>query len=222
MTSLRKKLEDSPALTRALPFAVFVGLTFLQGRFGPDGAFWIYLLKTVVGAWMIWLVRPLIAEMKWRFSWEGLIAGVAVFVLWVGIDGWYPQFGAGGPAWNPVAHFGAGTFAAGFFILVRIAGSALVVPPLEEVFFRSLLYRYLVNPDFRSVPLGQFGWMPFLITSALFAVEHSQWLAGLLCGFAFQALVCWRKRLGDAITAHAVTNLLLGLWVVWKDAWNFW
>ena len=45
---------------------------------------------------------------------------------------------------------------------------------------------------------------------------------GILCGFAFQGLVCWKKRLGDAMTAHAITNGLLGLWVVWRGAWHFW
>lgn len=222
MKALRLWLEKSPVLTRVLPFAVFVGLTFLQGKLGPGSAYWIYLLKTIAGAWLILLVLPLIPEMKWKLSWEGMVAGIAVFALWVGIDGWYPKYGTGGPAWNPQAQFGSGTALAGFFIVVRLLGSTLVVPPLEEVFYRSLLYRYLVDPDFRSVPLGRFRWMPFVVTSALFAVEHSQWLAGLLCGFVFQGLVCWKNRLGDAITAHAVTNLLLGLWVVWKGAWNFW
>ena len=62
-----------------------------------------------------------------------------------------------------------------------------------------------------------------LITSIAFGLVHpQQWLAGILCGFAYQGLVCWKKRLGDAMTAHAITNLLLGLWVIWKNAWNFW
>ena len=96
------------------------------------------------------------------------------------------------------------------------------MPPLEEVFFRSFLYRYLAKPDFQSVPLGQFLPGPFLITSVIFGFEHREWLAGILCGFGYQGLVCWKKRLGDAITAHALTNLLLGAWVIWKGAWHFW
>jgi CAAX prenyl protease-like protein len=101
-------------------------------------------------------------------------------------------------------------------------GSTLIVPMLEEVFYRSFLYRYLVKGDFLSVPLGFFGWMPFLVTSIVFGFSHYEWLAGILCGMAYQGLVCWKGRLGDAMTAHALTNLLLGLWVVWKGAWHFW
>jgi CAAX prenyl protease-like protein len=101
-------------------------------------------------------------------------------------------------------------------------GATLVVPLLEEVFFRSFLYRYLAKTDFQSVPMGQFMLVPFLVAAAIFCFEHREWLAGILCGFAYQGLVIWKKRLGDAITAHALTNLLLGLWVIWKGAWHFW
>jgi hypothetical protein len=105
---------------------------------------------------------------------------------------------------------------------VRIAGSSLVVPPLEEVFFRSFVYRYVTKADFLSEPLGRFNARAFVITSVLFGLEHQQWLAGILCGFAYQGLVCRKKRLGDAITAHAITNFLLGVWVAWRGEWQFW
>jgi uncharacterized protein len=182
---------------------------------------------------MLWAVRPFIGEMRWKWSWEALACGVAVFGLWVGLDGLYPKLddlmvrvglskAKAAPVWNPHLTFGAGAGMAWFFILVRLAGSSLVVPPLEEVFFRSFLYRYIDNPDFLSVPLGVLRGIPFLVTAVLFGFEHNQWLAGILCGFAYQGLVCLKGRLGDAIAAHAVTNLLLGLWVVWRGAWNFW
>ena len=76
--------------------------------------------------------------------------------------------------------------------------------------------------DFLRVPLGMFAWVPFLATSILFGLEHREWLAGILCGFAYQGLVCWKKRLGDAITAHAVTNFLLGAWVIGRGDWQYW
>ena len=98
----------------------------------------------------------------------------------------------------------------------------MVVPPLEEVFYRSFLYRYLVKPDFMAIPLGVFVWMPFILTAVVFGLTHYEWLAGILCGCIYQGLVCGNKRLGDAIAAHALTNLLLGLWIVGRGAWHFW
>ncbi len=125
-------------------------------------------------------------------------------------------------AWNPHRQFGEGTALAWFFVVVRIAGSSIVVPPLEESFYRSFLYRYIARPDFQSVPLGKFLWAPFLLTGLVFGFGHYEWLAGILCAFVYQGLVCWKKRLGDAMTAHAITNCLLGFWIVWKGAWHFW
>ena len=223
MNFLRRKNAISPEFARIAPFAVFVGLTSLQGRLGPASAYWIYGVKTVVGAWMIWEARPFVEELRWKLSWQGLSMGVIVFVLWVGLDGFYPRLVRLEQGWNPNRQFGAGSPVAWSCILVRIAGSTLVVPPIEEVFYRSFLYRYFVKTDFRAMLLGQFHPISFVVTSAIFGLMHpDRWLAGILCGLAYQALVLKNNRLGDAMSAHATTNCLLGIWVVWKGAWNFW
>ena len=229
-------------LARVVPFVIFLGLTFCQGQFGEASRYWFYLAKTIVGAWLIWSVWPLVEEMRWKFSWEAVVVGVGVCAIWVGLDGYYPtldeiirkvglsdllkKLGLSSEKsilpWNPHLQFGEGSSLAWLFVVTRIAGSAIIVPPLEEVFYRSFLYRYIAQADFQSVPLGQFAWMPFLLTAVIFGFVHPQWLAGILCAFAYQGLVCWKKRLGDAMTAHAITNFLLGLWLVWKGAWQFW
>jgi membrane protease YdiL (CAAX protease family) len=242
---LRKQFENSATIARVAPFVVFLLLTFCQGQFGEASRYWFYLAKTVVGAWLIWEMRPFVAEIRWAVSWEAVVVGVGVCALWVGLDGWYPSgdqiiqryvcpilksIGLGSwcpkPAeihfWNPHTQFGEGTAPAWLFVTVRILGSSFVVPPLEEVFYRSFLYRYIAKSDFQSMPLGQFAWMPFLVTAAIFGFAHHEWLAGILCGTAYQWLVIRKQRLGDAMTAHAITNFLLGLWVVGKGAWQFW
>jgi hypothetical protein len=208
---------------RVLPFAVFVGLTFAQGWLGGAAPYWIYLLKTAVGAALLWLVWPLVHEMRWRCSFEGVLAGIVVVGVWVGLDPLYPKLGGAATPWNPHAVLGTDSVLAWFFVVVRVTGSSLVVPPLEEVFYRSFLYRYFAKPDFESIPLGVFLPWPFLGTVVVFGLAHpQQWLAALFCAAVYQGLVCWRRRLGDAMTAHAVTNLLLGSWVAWKGAWAFW
>jgi uncharacterized protein len=227
------KLTGSLLLARVAPFAVFVILTSIQDRFGEPARYWIYLGKTLAGAGMLAVVWRHIEELEWRVSWEGIAVGVAVFAMWVGLDGHYPTTQALleklhlakpaiHPAWNPQAEFGNGSTTAIFFVVVRMVGSTLVVPCLEEVFFRSFVYRFIATKNFLAVPLGKFLPVPFAITALLFGFEHQQWLAGILCGCAYQGLVIWKGRLGDAVTAHALTNFLLGLWVVWKGAWQFW
>ncbi len=223
MISLRKKFAESPALVRVAPFVIFLLLTFCQGQLGEGSRYWFYLAKTLVGAWLVWEMRMFVTEMRWAFSWEAVVVGIGVCAIWVGLDGYYPKIGKPGQPWNPHAEFGEGSMLAWLFVAVRIAGSSIIVPPLEEVFYRSFFYRSVAKPDFQSLPLGHFSWTPFLVTSAVFGLAHpQQWLAGIACGVAYQWLVIRKQRLGDAMTAHAITNFLLGAWVVWKDDWNFW
>ena len=166
-------------------------------------------------------MRPIVSEMRWAISWEAVVIGIAVFVMWVGIDPYYPQFKSS-ELWDPHRQFGQNSALAWLMIVTRILGSTLVVPPLEEVFYRSFLYRYFARSDFLSLPLNRFLPWPFFATAAVFGFSHFQWLAGILCGMAYQWLVLRKNRLGDAMTAHAITNFLLGVWVVWKPAWQFW
>ena len=208
-------------MVRVTPFIIFILLTYFQGKFGAASAYWFYLAKTLLAVWMIWEMYPLVSEMRWAISWEAVVVGVAVFVLWVGIDPFYRQFKSG-VFWDPHKQFGQNSALAWLMIVTRILGSTFVVPPLEEVFYRSFLYRYFVKPDFLSVPLNRFLPLPFFATALVFGFSHFQWLAGILCGMAYQWLVLRKDRLGDAMTAHAITNFLLGIWVAWQGAWQFW
>ncbi len=211
-----------PAAIRAAPFFIFLLLTCCQGWFGPASDYCVYLVKTLVGAWMVWEIWPFVSEMRWAFSWEAVLVGIAIFAIWIGLDPYYPHMSKVSAAWNPVGQFGENSALAWLMIATRIAGSTLVVPPLEEVFYRSFVYRFLAKTDFLSVPLGKFMPLSFIVTVAAFGFSHYEWLAGIICGAAYQWLVIRKNRLGDAMTAHAITNFLLGVWVVWHGAWHFW
>ena len=222
MRFLEKKLAGSPAAVRVAPFLIFLALTVCQGQFGAASAYWFYFAKTIVGAWLVWAMRPLVAEMRWAFSWEAVVVGLGVFAMWVGLDPFYPHLMKSGAAWNPHAQFGENSALAWLMIGTRILGSTFIVPPLEEVFYRSFLYRYVASQNFLSVPLNKFLPWPFLATAVVFGFAHNEWLAGIVCGAAYQWLVLRKNRLGDAMTAHAITNFLLGVWIVWRGAWHFW
>ena len=232
---LRKPFAASPLLVRVAPFCLFLVLTFGQGQFGEASRYWFYLAKTLAGAWLILEMRPFVSEMRWAVSREAIMVGIGVFAVWVGLPSeWTTQnslwikLGLSHPPtappkfWDPPEQFGAGSTLARLMVASRIMGSTFVVPPLEEVFYRSFLYRYIAKPDFLSVPLNRFSWTPFLATAAVFGFSHNEWLAGILCGMAYQWLVLRKNRLGDAMTAHAITNFLLGVWVVWRGDWRFW
>jgi uncharacterized protein len=216
------KLRGDATLARVAPFFIFVGLTACQGLFGEPFRYWLYVAKSLVGLWLIWAVKPVVAELRWTISFEAVLVGVGVIVIWIAADPYYPKLTDIKGYWNPHQQFGEGTALAWFFIVARTLFSALVVPPIEEMFYRSFMYRYIVKQDFEKVSLKVFHLGAFLITSIIFGVVHREWLAGILCGAAFQWLVLRRGHLGDAMTAHAIANLLLGIWVAYKGAWQFW
>lgn len=235
MRLLKPLFTSSPILARVLPYVLFWGLTLFQGQFGEDSRYWIYLAKTLVGIWLIWEMLPYVAELRWAFSWEAVVVGIGVFACWVGITGDYTtqdtlwvKLGLAKPPatpatpWNPLVQFSGQAALGWLFVVVRILGSTFVVPPLEEAFYRSLLYRWIVKPEFMNVPFNLFSVSAFVGGPLIFGLSHNEWISGILCGMAYQWLVLRKNRLGDAMTAHAITNFLLGVWVVWRGAWNFW
>lgn len=223
MRNTLQQIEASPVWIRVLPYILFVVPLYLQGPLGQTSPFWVYAARTVLGVGLVLWMWPRVKEMRWAFSWEAVVAGVLVFMLWVGLDPYYPALGRSeDSSWNPHRVFGQGSGMAWLFLLVRLAGSTLVVPPLEEVFYRSFLYRYIVRPDFLGVSMRRFDWRAFMVVCLVFGFIHREWLAGIVCGAVYQGLVLRKGRLGDAVTAHAVTNFLLGLWVVGRGEWSFW
>jgi uncharacterized protein len=46
---------------------------------------------------------------------------------------------------------------------------AAIAPVVEELFWRAWLMRWLINSDFRKVPLGTYAPLAFWITAILFA-----------------------------------------------------
>jgi CAAX prenyl protease-like protein len=140
MSGVLSKLRESPMWCRVAPFLIFVTLTSLQGRFGEESKYWIYIGKSILGAIMLWLIWPSVKELRWTFSLEAVVVGVLVIVVWIGIDPYYPKLMHPDKPWNPPAQFGEGSPLAWFFVVGRILGSTLVVPGMEEMFYRSFLY----------------------------------------------------------------------------------
>ena len=104
----------------------------------------------------------------------------------------------------------------------RIAGAVLVVPLMEELFWRSFLIRYIIDKNFDSVRMGTFTWASFLITAVLFGFEHNYILAGIMAGVFYNLLLYKTRSLAQCVLAHAVTNLALAIYVVSTGKWQFW
>ena len=144
-------------------------------------------------------------------------AGVLVLVLWIHLDAPWMTIGLG-EGYNPSTNGEIDWL----LVAIRIAGAALVVPIMEELFWRSFLMRWIDDADFEAVAPARVGLKGLLVSSVLFGFEHSLWLAGIVAGLAYAFLYMRYRNLWSAVLAHAVTNGLLGAWVVATGNWTFW
>ena len=217
------------ALARILPFAVYI-LVLVAGPFlrealpaGWDGR-WLYAVQ-IAGALLAltWFarayeeLRPL--ALRWRDALEATAVGIAVFALWINLDFSWVMLGEPGAGFDPRTAGGEIDWAPA---AVRIFGAAAVVPIMEELFWRSFILRWIDKPDFLRLPAAAASWRALAISAVLFGIEHNLWLAGVLAGLAYGGLYMRSGKLWSPILAHAVTNLLLGLWVLATGSWSFW
>lgn len=178
-----------------------------------------YFLKTlVVGAILVVFWPILRREIRWTFDGLAVAAGIGVFLIWIVLEGLYPQIAHS--LFDPYTIAGQSTVIG--VIGIRIFGAVMVVPLVEEIFWRSFVMRFLVASRFKSVPLGQFTWYSFIITAIAFGFEHHRWLPGIVAGIVYAAVLYRTRNLFSPILAHAVTNLLLGVYVIHTGQWTYW
>jgi CAAX prenyl protease-like protein len=220
--------EASPRemLPYVAPMFTFLVLTSLEGYL-PDPAWYpiAYATKVALVALVAWLCRESWRDLRPMPSVLGLVlavvAGLVVFALWVGLDPYYPALNFLGKRTG----LDPATLSPGWklpFIIIRFAGLVLLVPLIEELFWRSFLIRWLINPDFMKVPVGRVTPMAAGVTSAVFALSHPEWLPALLTGLLWAWLLYQSRSLSACVLSHAVANFALGLYVLTTGDWKFW
>lgn len=224
------------ALPRILPFAVFMAFIGIdemlrtlikQGWIGlePTALYFLYPVKTIAVGYLLYRFRKNYPELHFKelltFPTTLLVScvGVLVFALWIRMD-WTLGSSATPAGFNP-ALFSNQTVQI-VITLFRIAGAVLVVPLMEELFWRSFLIRYIIDNDFEKVRIGTFTWASFLVTVALFGLEHNYLYAGVMAGIVYNLVLYKTRSLAQCVLAHAVTNLALAIYVVCTGNWQFW
>jgi CAAX prenyl protease-like protein len=160
--------------------------------------------------------------------WLASIAlGIGVCVLWIAPDALVPGWRAHWLFQNSITGHLKNSIApselTGLMMVLRTARAALLVPVIEELFWRGWLPRWIQDPRIDRVPLGQYTTLAFWATALLFAAEHGPyWEVGLLCGIIYNWWMRRTRSLGDLIIVHAVTNLALSLYVIGTQRWEYW
>ncbi len=229
------KRETREIFRYAAPFAAWIAL-----QTALPATAWAYAVRTVVtalvGVWCLWgcrqrARRPLsqcaTGETPVVPVAVGLLIGVLVTILWIAPECatfyriWFCWPIGSIPIVTPDPSPYEPAVCGWTLTIAKLIGSAFVIAPVEEVFFRSFLYRWLQKRDFLSVPLSRFNLSAFVWMVFLFTLEHDRPLAAAVAGAAY-GLAAVRFGLASAIVAHVTTNLLLALYVIHQGAWAFW
>ena len=214
----RARAADDSTAAYLAPFVVVLATAMVTGAFS-SGLDWLYPLRVVAAAWVLWIFRRHYTHLGWSVSWRAVAIGIVTFGTWLVLVPAGPTARDGWPAALQAApiHWAAA------WLLFRVVGYTITVPLVEELAFRAYLTRRLIGPEVERLPLGVFTWSSFAISSVLFGLLHGTfWVAGTVAGMSFALALYQRRALGDAVVAHATTNGLIAMYVLATGRWSIW
>ncbi len=223
-------VPNHAALARCVPFAAFMALLALRGVVPGDGSWgfdsrWLYAITVlVVGALLVWYRREYgeLFRQTLPSAAEAVLAaaaGLVVFALWIRLDAPWMQLSEPAATFVPIDANGRLLWP---LVAVRWIGASLLVPVMEELFWRSFLMRWIRSPQFETVLPQQVGLKAIVLTTFVFTLAHTLWLAAVVAGLTYALLYVRTGKLWMPVIAHAVTNGALGVWVVATGRWSFW
>lgn len=219
-------------LSHTLPFALFVGglaaVSFAKtlgfDHFGGlvlDPMYWIYPMQTAAcAAALLWFRQDYDFGGTSRGTLlAGFSAGLLVFLLWVAPQEVFhlaPRSGGFDPGVVPGM--------TPWMLAARFTRLVVVVPLVEEIFWRGFLLRYLVREEFTELPFGSCSRFSFWAVAVAFTLVHhvADWPAAFLTGILLNLVAVRTRSLAACVAAHAVANLALGLYICATRQWGFW
>lgn len=228
-------VTSSESFSRVAPFAIFMafialeeGLRFIASKTGVEipYTFFLYLYpvkSVVVGGTLIYF-RKSYTELRWKdlhilsHTLLSITIGLIVFLLWIRMTWPWAIFGTMS-GFNPTGV--SENITRNILTIFRVFGAAVIVPIMEELFWRSWLLRYIISPNFQSIEPGKFTIISFIIGTILFGLEHNLWVAGIMAGAFYSMLLYRTKSIAQCIVAHAVTNFVLAVFIIQTGRWEF-
>jgi hypothetical protein len=215
-----------PAVPYVLPFAVFFAFLAINGRLGMGE--WEFPFRVLALSLVVYVFSRRVVDLRMPHWPASLALGAAVFLVWIGPDCLWPGYRSHWLFQNSITGEAGSSLPAEFHLspvvlVFRTIRAVILVPVIEELFWRGWLLRWLIDHDFQKVPLGAYSAGSCFISAALFASEHGPyWEVGLAAGLLYNWWMIRTKSLGDCILAHAVTNGLLSAYVISAGKWEYW
>lgn len=203
-----------------IPFLVIIFGISLES-FGIS-QFLAYLIKVILGLAVLIYFWKQYKEIKPKFDILAWVFGLLIITIWISLEFLNKGNTSG---YDPSAFTG---FAFYGIILIKILGMTIVAPVIEELFMRSFLIRFLINPDIEKVKIGTFTIFSFIATTLIFGFLHgssltgSRLVVGLISGAMFNLWLYYRKDIFSCIQCHASANLFLALYVLITQNWLLW
>jgi uncharacterized protein len=232
MQSVTAKESGQATTTSSLPYVIPFCVFFVLMSLGPYlEAYigrWEFPLRAVILAITLWITSRHVIDLRVSHPLATVAVGVFVFALWIGPDYLIPGYRNHWLFQNSLlGHLKVGIepkYQNDMLALTARSLRAIVlVPIIEELFWRAWLMRWLIDQNFWKLPLGAFTWTSMLITAVLFGSEHgSFWEVGIAGGLVYNFWMVKTRRLGDLVLAHAVTNACLSAYVIYAQRWEYW
>lgn len=192
-------LSQDETAAKLLPFAIFMFSALLANNLSPTPGVLYPLRALMMGAALV-LFWPVLQRLDWRLSPQAIGVGCIIGLGWVLI----PVAPTEVPAYGALT----GSVLVLWFVM-RGIGTVVLVPIIEELFFRDYLEHkfqslgFGTDQRFRKI-------LAACLTAGLFAALHDRWAEAFAAGLLFSYLVQRRGgQISDAIVAHAVANLLV-------------
>jgi CAAX prenyl protease-like protein len=195
----------------------------------------IYTMKIAATVAAMVLVIP--GYMTWPLRVNGIawVVGVVGVVVWIGLcklnleQRLLVPLGLGSlidmgerPGFNPLVELADNPNWAYTFLAIRLLGLAMIVPIIEEFFLRGFLIRFVMHVDWFWIPFGKVDRLGLITSIAFPMLMHP---AELFAAAAWFGMITWlmlrTRNIWDCVIAHAVTNALLGAYVLATGEWQF-
>lgn len=205
----RYQLREDRTAALIVPFIAFMLASTAAAALSPQPDL-AYPVKALAMAMALAWFAPVYRRFAWTLDPVAVGSGAVVGIAWL-VTRQAPSAADAGLA---AGLAGIGALALALWAALRLAGTVLLVPFVEELFFRGYLLGRLSRGG-RGAQL-----VAIIVSSGLFALLHDRWLIAGAAGVAFALVLLRRGRLTDAAVAHAVANLIVALWAVTQGDWG--
>ena len=197
-------------------------------KWAPLDPVFEYPARVVLLSAVLFIFSRHVIDLRSSRRLQSVLVGVGVFAIWIGPDLLFSGYRQHWLFQNSLTGFiepssPASVLTSPLVLWARIIRAVVLVPIIEELFWRAWLMRWLIAPRFEKVALGTYSAAAFWTTAVLFASEHGPyWDVGLAAGIIYNWWMVRTRSLGDCIVAHAVTNACLCAYVVATSHWEYW